>query len=147
MKKFGLELIREWAKKKGGLCLSSEYKGAHVALKWQCHKGHVWITVPNTIRRGGWCPTCVGRNPRVEEMAAIAARRGGKLIASHIPDSKTKIEWECALKHRWFTNCTKIKCGRWCPKCGYTQIAKCRQGSLEGMQEIAKQRGGRCLSN
>ncbi len=147
MKKFSIQIIRDWAKKKGGVCLSSEYKGAHVLLKWQCSKGHVWETVPNTIRRGGWCPTCAGRNPRVEEMAAIAAGRGGKLIASHIPDSRTKIEWECALKHHWFASCTKIKSGRWCPKCRYTHLAERLKGSLEDMQDIAKNRGGLCLSN
>ncbi len=147
MKKYNIEIIREWAKKNDGGCLSSEYKGPHTALKWQCRKGHTWLAAPNAIRRGGWCPTCRGRNPRVADMAAIASGRGGKVIAPHIPNSLTKIEWECSAGHRWLGSPTNIKRGRWCPKCKYLKISELRKGSIQEMQKIAKNRGGICLSN
>lgn len=146
MMKFTIETIREWARQRAGLCLSSEYKGAHIALKWQCQKGHVWLSVPNTIRRGGWCPICAGRNPQLEDLVAIAGERGGKLLATHIPESATKIEWECSAGHRWFANPTNIKRGRWCPKCKYDRVSARLKGNLQAMQEIATSRGGLCLS-
>ena len=147
MKKYSIETIREWAKKKGDVCLSSEYKGPHTALKWQCHKGHTWLTAPNSIRRGTWCPTCCGKHPRIEDMAAIASERGGKIIAQHIPNSSRKIEWECSGGHRWLATPTEIKRGTWCRKCGYLKSSELRKGSIEEMQEIAKNREGLCLSN
>jgi hypothetical protein len=147
MKKFAIETIREWAKKSGGLCLSSEYRGAHIKLQWQCQKGHTWLAEPNSIRRGGWCPICAGRNPYIEDMNALASKRGGKLITSCIPNSATKIEWECAAGHRWFATPTDVKRGRWCPKCKYDQVSARFKGSLQNMQDIAKDRGGLCLSN
>ena len=147
MKKYSIETIREWAKKKGDVCLSSEYKGPHTALKWQCHKGHTWLTAPNSIRRGTWCPTCCGKHPRIEDMAAIASERGGKIIAQHIPNSSRKIEWECSGGHRWLATPTEIKRGTWCRKCGYLKSSELRKGSIEEMQEIAKNREGLYLSN
>jgi len=146
MKKYSIGIIGDWAKKNGGDCLSSEYEGPHTALKWQCRKGHTWLAIPNSIRRGTWCPTCRGRNPRIEDMGAIASERGGKLIASHIPDSSTKIEWECTDGHRWFASPTDIKRGRWCPKCKAEQVSARFKGCLQDMQALGQARGGRCLS-
>jgi hypothetical protein len=44
---------------KGGKCLSSEYLGQHVKLRWECEKGHQWESIPGNVRRlGSWCDTC-----------------------------------------------------------------------------------------
>lgn len=147
MKKFTIAIMKKWAKCKSGLCLSSEYRGAHIKLEWQCQNGHAWLAEPNSIRKGSWCPTCAGRNPRIDDMSALASKRGGKLITPHVPDSSTKIEWECAADHRWFANPTDIIRGRWCSKCNYDQVSARLKGSLQDMQGIAKNRGGLCLSN
>lgn len=50
------------ANAKGGKCLSSEYLGKHVKLRWQCEKGHQWESVPNNVLRlGSWCSVCARR--------------------------------------------------------------------------------------
>jgi len=146
-KKYTIEIMRDWAAKKSGICISSEYKGPHTPLKWQCKNGHIWLTAPNSIRRGTWCPFCRGRNPSVKDMSILASRNGGKLISQKIPNSSAKIEWECSLGHRWFATPTKIKTGRWCPKCKNLKVGELLRGNIEEMQSIAKSRGGLCLSD
>lgn len=54
-----LDEMHAIARERGGLCLSTEYQGAHVKLTWQCHLGHVWQALPSNIRsKGRWCPHC-----------------------------------------------------------------------------------------
>jgi hypothetical protein len=51
--------MRRLAKRKSGLCLSTEYINAWTHLDWQCVKGHTWKAVPVSIKHGGtWCPYC-----------------------------------------------------------------------------------------
>jgi hypothetical protein len=51
------EMIR-LAKQRGGRCLSQEYVNANVHLLWECNKGHRWMAIPNSIKRGSWCSVC-----------------------------------------------------------------------------------------
>ena len=48
----------ELASKRGGRCLSTEYKSSSTKLLWQCSKGHQWKATPNSIKRGSWCREC-----------------------------------------------------------------------------------------
>jgi hypothetical protein len=51
---------------RGGKCLSDEYLGAHIKLKWQCNLAHEWCANPNNIKNGTWCPQCsIGIGERV----------------------------------------------------------------------------------
>ncbi|WP_233867029.1 hypothetical protein [Paraburkholderia adhaesiva] len=54
-----LEAMQALAAERGGLCLSTQYLGAHVKLTWQCHWGHVWEATPSNVKsRGQWCRNC-----------------------------------------------------------------------------------------
>jgi hypothetical protein len=58
-KRLTIEQMDDIARERGGRCLSEEYLGNNVKLTWQCERGHVWETTPNTVRnRGAWCPLC-----------------------------------------------------------------------------------------
>jgi len=47
------------AAKKGGRCLSTEFRGVDVKHRWQCAKGHEWDAVPkNLLSHDSWCPVC-----------------------------------------------------------------------------------------
>ena len=49
----------QWiAEKLGGKCLSSEYVNARTKIRWQCQEGHIWEAVPDSLKRGSWCPEC-----------------------------------------------------------------------------------------
>lgn len=54
-----IEDMQAIAAERGGRCLSTEYHGNRVKLTWQCSRGHVWDSMPNTVvNRGAWCPNC-----------------------------------------------------------------------------------------
>lgn len=54
-----IEVFKNAARERGGLCLSTESHGVKVRLQWQCAKGHIWETSPESIlTNGSWCPSC-----------------------------------------------------------------------------------------
>jgi hypothetical protein len=57
-----LELMREIARSRGGLCLSEEYIHSRHKLLWQCHLGHTWMAMPVAVKSGTWCPECARLN-------------------------------------------------------------------------------------
>ena len=69
-KRFTIEDMHVCAKSKGGKCLSTEYMGTTVKLKWQCVKGHTWMAAPQHIRKknGTWCPMCSDKGNYSEEI-------------------------------------------------------------------------------
>ena len=50
--------LHRLAAKRGGKCISSEYRGTSVKHEWECQQGHRWNAKPNSIQQGGWCPDC-----------------------------------------------------------------------------------------
>ncbi len=139
--------MKKIALKKEGKCLSEEYKTARTKLRWQCNKGHRWEARPDHIKRGSWCPICPyilsadKRNLAIEEMRRVAKSRGGKCISEEYINSVTKLLWECKEGHRWKAKPVIIKRGRWCPTCGGSEKL-----TIDEMKELAKDRGGWCLS-
>jgi len=57
-RRLGLPEMQSLAASRGGRCLSAEYVNANVHLLWQCKEGHQWKAIPNSIKRGSWCPAC-----------------------------------------------------------------------------------------
>ncbi len=62
-KKLTIEEMQEIAMHRGGRCLSKQYEGGKVKLEWQCRQEHEWSAIPNSIKRGRWCPVCAKENP------------------------------------------------------------------------------------
>ncbi len=112
-----LKEMKEIAESKGGKCLSKEYIGSNIHLKWKCSEGHEWIARPYNIKTGYWCPKCSNRKT-IEDMQKMAKARGGKCLSKKYIDSKTKLKWECSKGHQWETKPTIIQQDHWCPKCG-----------------------------
>jgi hypothetical protein len=50
--------LKQIARERGGLCLSSTYKGSKTKLLFECARGHQWRTTPYIIQKGSWCPKC-----------------------------------------------------------------------------------------
>lgn len=128
---------------KGGKCLSTEYLGCNVMLKWKCNCGYEWDAVPSGIKRGYWCHWCSGKMKlTIEDMQKIAADNGGKCLSTEYVNTQTKLEWECECGYKWFATPGHVKHSKsWCGKC-----AENAKLTLEDMQIIAKSRGGKCLS-
>jgi hypothetical protein len=56
---------------RGGKCISTEYVNANTNLSWECSKGHRWKAIPNSIKRGSWCPICAKENRRTGKEKVI----------------------------------------------------------------------------
>ena len=56
-----LKELQEIAKLRRGKLLSEKYINAITKLKWQCKESHIWEARPNDIKKGSWCPYCVGK--------------------------------------------------------------------------------------
>jgi hypothetical protein len=46
------------AEKRGGKCLSTEYKNINEPMLWECVNGHTWTTTFACIKIGTWCTKC-----------------------------------------------------------------------------------------
>lgn len=140
--KYTMEEMRALADKHGGQCLSNTYLGVSNKLRWRCKEGHQWENTPALTMEGYWCKLC--ESPRVyslERLQALVGKKGGKVLSEEYVDSYTKMEFRCAEGHTWYTNPNAIVAGHWCHTCTNNQ-----RGSIEKMQAIASQFGGKCLS-
>ena len=141
-KKLTIQDMHHIAKNRGGKCLSSNYVNVSTKLLWECSEGHQWKAAPNNIQQGKWCAQWSGRMKlSIDEMRQIAKEKGGKCLSKKYENSQTKLLWECSKGHRWKAIPNSIKRYSWCPKCSGLEKL-----SIERMQKVANERGGKCLS-
>lgn len=134
--------MQDLAKKQGGKCLSKRYINAKTKLRWQCKKGHIWEATPDNIKRGKWCPFCYGNiTSSIGDMQKLAGKKGGKCLSTKYLGTHVKLKWQCKYGHIWENSPSNIKRGQWCPFC-----ARIVRLTIEEMQDIARERGGKCLS-
>ena len=69
-KRLGIDEMQEIAKRRNGVCLSTEYVNNMTKLKWKCEHEHEWEATPNHIKRGQWCPYCA-RNKKAKKWFKI----------------------------------------------------------------------------
>lgn len=136
--------MSELARAHGGRCLSTEYVNSSTPLLWKCRLGHEFEKAPSLVKsEGAWCPTCSPRQPvTLERLQATAARRGGQCLAKRAMGGDHKYLWECARGHQWRASASHVfHSDAWCPRC-----AGSAQRTIAEMREVARSRGGRCLS-
>ena len=141
------------ADEKGGKVLST-YTGHTVKMEWMCDQAHIFTSHLYNVRRGRWCLLCKRPRITIEKCQELAEKNGGKCLSENY-QTDIKLEWECALGHQWFALYENV-CGRksWCQKCwfGRTDPIKHqkyyqdRENRLEKSRELAKSKGGECLS-
>lgn len=140
--KLTIEDVKKTAIERGGKCLSEVYVNAQTKMLWECDKGHRWESNSNNIRQGKWCPICAGNTQlTIEDMKKIATERGGKCLSEKYINANTRMLWECEDGHRWEAVPSSIKNGSWCLVCFHKP-----KFTIEEMQELAKSKGGKCLS-
>jgi len=57
-RKIGINRCRQYAKGKGGKCLSTVYVNASTKLHWRCAKGHEWWAKWAYVNERYWCSKC-----------------------------------------------------------------------------------------
>jgi hypothetical protein len=113
-----IEEIRNFSRARGGDCLSPEYLGIDEKHDFICSSNHKWsATAYSIIKQKTWCPVCIGRFDKLEELKATANERGGALISTKYVGTSSKYEFECNLKHRFSKTLFKLRDGQWCPEC------------------------------
>jgi len=143
MSKFTIDDIHKLAKLNNGKCLSEAYVNKRTKLLWQCAKGHQWEAIPDSVNRGAWCALCAGNAKlTIEDMHDAAKERGGKCLSDKYINNKTGLLWECTAGHQWEAPPQNIRRGTWCAKC-----SKVSRLTIGEMQQVAKERGGKCLSS
>lgn len=144
--------MRKLATKRGGKCLSKTYINVGTRLKWQCAEGHIWETTPEKIQMGRWCHKCAGkrngnlRRFNIVQMQKLATKFGGKCLSENYISAVSKLRWQCSEGHIWEATPNSVQQQHWCPKCAWARIADSTRLNIEQMHELAKKRGGVCLS-
>jgi hypothetical protein len=77
----------------------------------------------------------------LEELQAIAEKRGGECLSGAYNHIHSKLEWRCEKGHKWEATPASVKKGRWCIVC-----AGKKKFTINQMHKMAKERGGKCLS-
>jgi len=135
-----LNHLRRIATEHGGQCLSTSYINDNTNLSWQCAQGHKWEATPSNTKRGHWCPFCAGRGKTIQDMQQLAASRGGRCLSDGYINGTTQLLWQCKEGHQWQASPFHVLRDTWCPFCaGFGK-------TIEDMQQLAAQRGGKCLS-
>jgi hypothetical protein len=73
---------------------------------------------------------------------ALARSNGGYFRSNEYTVLKKTYVWECKRGHLWETEARNVLAGRWCKECHNASL----RDSIENMREIARKRGGECLS-
>jgi hypothetical protein len=138
-----IDEARTLAAQHGGLCLSTSYQNGRAKLRWRCAAGHEWRANFEGVLRGDWCQACHFERikPRQEDIERAAVERGGRCLSAYV-DKETSLDWQCAEGHTWSAPWFRVSKGQWCHRCA----VKARTRTIEQMQDLAKSRGGRCLS-
>ena len=141
--KLTIEEFQKIAKDRGGKLLSEKYIDVDTKLKWQCAKGHVWMTTPALIKHY-WCRKCSNENKKlgIELFRKMAKDRNGKLLSEKYINIRTKLKWQCSEGHTWLAVPANIKGGTWCPACGRNKT----KPPIELFHKIAKEKKGKLLS-
>jgi hypothetical protein len=144
-KKYSIKDMQRMAQKRGGKCLSQQYINNYTPLLWECKLGHRWETKPYyVIIMGTWCPKCAGiMTHTIQEMRIFAEGKKGKCLSHEYINHNTSLLWECEKGHRWEARPNNVVLkGNWCPKCANRLLI-----SIVEMKELARSRGGECLSD
>jgi len=80
---------------------------------------------------------------KIRELSKVAHERGGTLLSDTYYTMHDPLEWRCGSGHEsWTASAASIVYGKsWCPHC-----AGNTRGSIEELRELARLRGGECLS-
>ncbi|MED3554088.1 hypothetical protein [Cytobacillus praedii] len=146
-----IETLKDLAISRGGKCLSSEYINSQTPLEWECEKGHKWFAKPAKVKFGTWCKVCAGSNKKsLEEMEKLAVRYNSICLSKTYLNNHSPLKWKCDKGHVFNASYSgimrAIKNKGFCTVCSVKKRGENKRNTIEEMQELAKSRGGICLS-
>ncbi|MCX6707588.1 MAG: hypothetical protein NT001_05620 [Candidatus Woesearchaeota archaeon] len=117
--KLNIELFKEIAKSREGLCLSNTYIDNQTKLRFRCKKGHEWDAAPSKIKSKQWCPKCAG-NIRftLDDIQKFAESKEWDCLSTIYQNNQTKLTWRCKSKgHIWIESLINVMYKKQCPIC------------------------------
>ena len=136
-KNLALQELQKLAASRGGECLSNSYTNARAHLRWRCAKGHEWLSIPDSVKRGSWCPVCAGSFPlNIEQMHKAAEAFGGCCLSKKYINVDTHLRWRCAEGHEWNAKPYHVLTGHWCPTCSSGISERICRALLERMTGV-----------
>ena len=150
VRKLTLSLMKAIAKTRGGLCLSETYEHSKIKLRWRCSKRHEWEALPSSVKAGSWCRQCAvetianRRRIPLAEVQRLAASKGGECLSTeYLGNKNDKLRWRCGAGHEWMATLGHVRNDdTWCRTCAQFE----RRLSLDALKDMARTRGGECLS-
>jgi hypothetical protein len=120
---------------------NSIYYGQSTPILFECEKGHEFKKTPAKILKGIWCPEpgCNEKARDVNKVKTYIEEKGGVLLSEY-RNNHSPIEFRCENGHINTTTWQSLRVS-WCCKCA----GNCK-GTIDEMKEIAKAKGGYCLS-
>jgi G:T-mismatch repair DNA endonuclease (very short patch repair protein) len=134
----GLRLAQEYARSRGGECLSETYPGTgampehrysddrhpiYATMRWKCPCiPNIWeATYHNIVNGKTWCDKCCGRGKEHGDYIAnarkIAKEREGQLHSIKCNERSDKLDFTCKKGHNFTTTYDSIRRYSWCPTC------------------------------
>ena len=135
-----LKDLQTFAQEKNGKCLSKTYKNISTNYIWECENNHTWkATWLNVKYNRTWCKAC--RLWDLSKFEKLAQMKGGKCLKRISGNGiEGRYIWQCENNHQWEAKGNNIVHNKtWCPDC--------KKLTLEEMQNLAEERGGKCLSD
>lgn len=142
--------LQKYIRSKKGKLLTKENENLK-KVDVVCSKGHKWNpSSRNLLKLGTWCPYCAGVLSDSEEtfklVKKIIKNKKGTLLTDSYQKMTTKMEIVCKEGHQFKMSAGALKRGTWCPKCADNTRNDGNKKTIENCQELAKSRGGKCLS-
>jgi hypothetical protein len=82
-----------------------------------------------------------GKRHILKDAQELAESRNGKCLSIEYITYDTKMEWICEDGHIWNATFGSVYKGSWCPTC-----AGCKRLTLQDAKDLAKSKGGDCIS-
>lgn len=139
----GMNVMIEYAKKKGGKCLSEEYKHIDSTYQWECSAGHIFDRTFISIRDNDhWCNKCI-KNDKLESLTMFVKEKYGEnnmCISDKYRDNDTIYKWMCNKNHIIFEmTWNAVMKGYWCHHCRFNT-------GIDELQKFAISKGGKLVS-
>ncbi len=126
-------------------CLDTEWLGPLTPLRFVCARGHVLLKSPLQIRRSLQpCSECL--QDQLTERLRLAARKAGVVwLNERWLGSRRNHQFCCRCGHRWQRPGSKAMMSCACPLCTHRHARSLK--GLQGLLNVAAERGGKCLAS
>ncbi len=148
-----IEEIIQVILKRGGRCFSTSYINNYSKLNIECEHGHRFNMSVKSIKIGCWCPKCAiderakKKRLSIDEMNLLAKRKYGKCLSTSYTNGTTKLLWECANGHQFYSVPQNVQTGYWCRKCATVKVIdKAAYERKKLIEQILSYKQGKAIS-